>query len=302
MATTELALVDQAAITRIDTILATCQPAELSKLQPTARMFRLAEGLELMRQEIKGPILAKLLALRDTPLGFKTDRKPGTTDKKGNALTYNDATLRDAIIEALLSGASIIGNEFNVIAGSAYLTKNYFKRALREMPGLTELRIRDGVPVVSGGSCLVPMRASWKLDGVPDEIRCEHTSDGDYRIPVRVNEAMGPDAVIGKAQRKLMAKIYARVTGSEWAEDEPEEVGQVIDEPEAWPDAEWWSELDQYLARTDSIREIAATQENAQAQLEMRKVSGQVIGQLHARCNARIEEIRAARGPRSNQE
>jgi hypothetical protein len=44
------------------------------------------------------------------------------------------------------------------------------------------------------------------------------TPDGgthDGRIPVRVNKAMGVDAILGKAERKMLAAIRKEVTGSQ---------------------------------------------------------------------------------------
>ena len=49
--------------------------------------------------------------------------------------------------------------------------------------------------------------ASWKHKGVADKME-------NVVIAVRVNKGQGADATLGKAKRKLLARIYARVTGT----------------------------------------------------------------------------------------
>ena len=63
----------------------------------------------------------------------------------------------------------------------------------------------------------MPCKASWKLNGTPDVMEAE--------IPVRINAGMGSDAILGKAERKMRARIYNRITGTEFPEGE---VGDVV--------------------------------------------------------------------------
>lgn len=52
----------------------------------------------------------------------------------------------------------------------------------------------------------MPMKATWLLHGKPDSL--------EVCIPVRVNSGMGADAILGKATRKILGRIHARITGS----------------------------------------------------------------------------------------
>ena len=180
----------------------------------TEKAFVIAAGVGAIREAISGEILNDILQLANTPLGFKTDRPPGAKDRNGNQMKpYPDAVYKDVLTEALIRGLRVIGNEINIIAGNLYVTKEGLRRLIREFPGLRNFDSRIGVPkMVNEVNAVVPCKASWMLDGKPDSIECE----GDYAIPIRVNKAMGTDAVIGKAESKLWKRVYEKLTGSEF--------------------------------------------------------------------------------------
>jgi len=126
--------------------------------------------------------------------------------------------VKECLIEATIRGVRPVNNEFNIIAGRCYLTKNGVAHLLREFPGLTDLRPRFGVPKMVGEKgALVAASAAWKLNGKPDSIE-------EREYPIRVNAGMGADAVLGKATRKLYAAIYAQLTGSEQMEGEVDDI------------------------------------------------------------------------------
>lgn len=316
MSTAIIKKVDENVIIEIEQACQDCSLATLQKLSPIRRTLALANGMQTIRKHLTGPLMADIMALANTPLGFLTDRKPGQKDKEGKEIKpYTESTIRDAVIEAMLRGASIIGNEFNVIAGSCYLTKQYFERMLREWPGLTELRVTEGVPTtsMSAGGALVPMLATWKLNGQADQLVCDHTSDGDYRIAVRVNSGMGTDAILGKAKRKAFARIFARITGSQWvAEQADMDAPYTIDveaaetaaespqhgEPHNEPSAseEIFRGIEAVLGTMDQISDVDAYQANAAALLEEEDDKAK----LNEWCEWRRASIRESRGQKSN--
>lgn len=310
--TTALAKVEERTIAEIEEASQRCSLSKLQLLSPIRRTLELAAGMQTIRKHLSGPLMDNIRALQDTKLGFLTDKKEG----KG----YDDETLRDVVIEAMLRGASIIGNEFNVIAGSCYLTKQYFERMLREWPGLTELRVIEGVPTtsMSAGGALVPMKASWKLNGVADEINCDHVPDGDFRIAVRVNSGMGTDAILGKAKRKLFARIFARITGSQWVAEQAELDAGTIDveasdrppvppepEPERQPSAAevLFRGIEGVLAGLEQLKDVDQYQANAAALLREGRSGDEVeddLAKLNEWCEWRRDNIRNTRGQRSN--
>ena len=124
------------------------------------------------------------------------------------------------MIAALMDGARIVGNEFNIIAGNYYRTLEQFERRIREYPGLTDFRMELGVPHIQGDGALVDVRASWRLDGKPGRLECKRGAEEDTRIPLRVNKGMGVDAVLGKAKRKFLARLLDYLDGTSFECDE----------------------------------------------------------------------------------
>jgi hypothetical protein len=200
------------ALTRIDQI------AESNLLSVSGgkiqRAILIADAMQELRQLITHDVLKSVATLQGTDLGFRTDK-----DAAGG---YPLETIRDVVIEAAIRGYSPTGNEFNIISGRFYPTKNGLERKVREFPGLTDLKMREGVPQRMTDGALVEYHAEWRLDGKPDRIDCVNDGPSDTRIAVRVNQGMGVDAILGKARRKMLARIYNRLTGSRQLMDEVE--------------------------------------------------------------------------------
>lgn len=314
MATELIKPVSENVIIEIEQACQDCSLVKLQTLSPIRRTLALARGMQTIRNHLVGPLMHDIMALANTPLGFLTDRKPGQTDKNGKELKpYSEAVIRDCVIEGMLRGASIIGNEMNVLVSRCYLTKSYFERSVREWPGLTDLAVTHGVPTrtSSANHVLVPMRATWKLNGVPQELRCDHSSDGDSRIPVVENAGMGADAVLGKAQRKFFARLFARLTGSDWVTEEAEVDEPTIEvvsvekleapsesekEPDATPAQTLFKGIEAILDGLEQLSDVDKYQANAAALL----TEDDDLARLDACCNVRREQIRYSRGERSN--
>ncbi len=196
----------------IEAAVAECGIERISGLPAFMQAVKMAQGISALRAALTDQFVAQaIMPLQGSKLGFLTDK-----DKEGG---YGIHVVREASIEAMLRGFSVVGNEFNIIAGGFYGAKAGFARKVLEFPGLTDLVLEPGVPqLVADKGALVPYTATWRLDGKPMVMACEYTKDGekvtDRRIPVKVNAGMGTDAVLGKAERKLFARIFQRLNGN----------------------------------------------------------------------------------------
>ena len=176
----------------------------------------LAKGIQKLNAMITKEIMQDIMALQGTALGFKTDQ-----DTNGG---YAMDTVKRVFIEATLRGFRPVGNEFNIISGGFYGTKNGFTRKVRELPDLANLKesyeIQLWQPPTSKGNrgkSKVKVSATFLLKGKKDAF--------EAAFPILVNFRMTPEAVIGKASRKFKAALFAYITGSEHI---PEgEVGDV---------------------------------------------------------------------------
>jgi hypothetical protein len=191
------------------------------------------QAYKALEQAITPEILRDFRMLENNEGGFKTDRDPNRPTKRDGkweqVQPYNDQVIKRVLISALSKGAKVVGNEFNVIAGNLYLTKQYYMPRVKQFPGLTQLKIVWGVPAQSPSQrgWLYPVKASWVLNGIPDSLDCTQQPGFDARIVVRAYETSSIDEVRGKAESKLYRLIFERVSGvnieaAESFEDAPE--------------------------------------------------------------------------------
>lgn len=170
-----------------------------------ASRIREALTVELVREVI--------LPLKNCDFGWRTDN--------GN---YTDQQVRDMWVSAVLVGAVPVNNEVNMIAGRMYLAKNYFRRKVREFPGLTNLVLMPGKITQYPNGALVEYTATWALSGKSDTL----ARVGPAAIPVRLNSGMGADGALGKAERKILCAVFTQLTGSNFADGEAEDVIEDI--------------------------------------------------------------------------
>jgi len=157
----------------------------------------LAIAIVDMRTALTDEIMRPIMALMNTDLGFRCDKD------------YDIATVRDVVIEAKMRGFRIVGNEFNIIAKRFYAAQKGFRRKLTDgftFRGLSDLRDEYSVPAITGDKATVKAKATWKINGEPDS--CEQ------EFAIRVNAGMGSDAVIGKAERKLLKRVHDIISGA----------------------------------------------------------------------------------------
>lgn len=219
----------------VEKIVARCNAEAIAQYDLVERTVVTAKGMQDLRKAMdKVFVDAVFMPLQGTKLGFRTDM-----DAKGG---YDWETVRDISIEAMMRGFHPIGNEFNIIGGNFYATQEGLDRKVHEYPGLTNLELIPSNFTMEGGVALVPYRARWLLNGKRDELVCHRVQitndDGeptgefdDQRIPVRVNAGQGPDAILGKAKRKMLARIHERITGQRIPEgDIIDGVGELVPE------------------------------------------------------------------------
>lgn len=175
------------------------QADELGKVPALQAALRRAALIKVLMNALTDEVMEEFLPLVGTSLGFKTDRD---TAKEG----YSKEEVRRCMVEALLYGARLTDNEMNIIKGKAYLTKEFFQRNLAEDSRVSDLRLDFGVPKREKDAALVQVRATWKCDGAADAI--------EAHIPTTNRETDSTDLIIGKATRKMLARVFTRVNGS----------------------------------------------------------------------------------------
>jgi hypothetical protein len=188
------------------------------------KAYAIAEATAKLKQSLTVDYMKPIMQLQGNRLGFKTD-----LDHEAKA--YPENVVRNCLIEAVLTGVQPFGNQFNIIAGNCYITKEGFGHLLAKFPGL-QYEIIPQLPRIKEdkSSAAIVMRITWTLTG--------KTETREIDFPIRMNARMGVDAVIGKATRKARAWLYNNLTGMEIGDGDVTDidsqiVGSKINEPTA---------------------------------------------------------------------
>jgi len=212
---------EQAKLGDIEAVIADCEIALADAGGKIAKAFAMASGIVALREMITDQMMQQhIMPLMNSRLGFKTDKDPNRSVKnkktgeweKPNPYPLN--VVKECLIEALLRGAYPVNNEFNIISGQAYLTKEYFIRKVKELPGVTDVVASPGIPRQEGGRTLVRFGLSWKVNGIPDCLKDAEGKPGRV-FEIKADDYSSTDQILGKATRKAYAAAYQQMTGSE---------------------------------------------------------------------------------------
>ena len=225
--TYELTILPVAKIAAMDHIASGYQAALANQSASFTRTLLTAQAMSELRALMTPELMKPVMELMNSDLGFLTDkdpRRPRWNSKLGRydeVKPYSEDVVRDCLISGTLQGLSWVGNELNIISGKCYTTKNGLTALLKKLRGLQNLVISYGIPKLMAGGAIVPVSASWIYNGVKGSL-VGMEGRSFIEIPVKVNDQMGSDAILGKAERKAKARIYAQITGSEVADGEIE--------------------------------------------------------------------------------
>ena len=186
---------------------------ELVDLTSIERTFRLAAAMKRLHELVTDEALEDVMTLQNVSIGFRTDATPANQNRDLHN-GYPVGVVKRVVIEALLSGLQVVGNQFNIISYNLYCTKNGFGALVRNFPGLEDLDLLPGIPRLQGEKgAICPMRLRYRRAGELLYYPVWRREEGEEappvaEIPCRVNRGQGADALLGKAERKLLARFY----------------------------------------------------------------------------------------------
>jgi hypothetical protein len=183
------------------------------------KAYLIATAAGELKKLLTPEYMKPIMDLQGNKLGFKTDKDIAQGGAKGQG--YPEDVVKNCLIEAVLTGVQPFGNQFNIIAGNCYITKEGFGYLLKNFTGLA-YEIIPALPRINGdkSSAAITMKVKWTLNGIEQE--------RDLEIPVKMNSFMGTDAVIGKATRKARCWLYNTITGSEIPEGDAMDVAAEV--------------------------------------------------------------------------
>lgn len=176
-------------------------------LQGFDKAFKVSNAIGNLKGLLDNNYMTPIMELQGNRLGFKTD--------KDNSGGYPIATVKNCLIEAVLTGVQPVGNQFNIIAGNCYITKEGFGYLLKNYEGL-KYSLVSVISKISETSALVNNTIEWTLGS--------ESFEKVVPIHIKVNKYMGADAVIGKATRKARAWLYNNLSNVEIGDGDASDV------------------------------------------------------------------------------
>jgi len=190
-------------------------------MQGFERAFQVANAVQELKTLLTPEYMKPIMALQGNKLGFKTDK-----DATGG---YQEDVVKNCLIEAVLTGFQPTGNEFNIISGSMYGTKEGFGAVLNKTKNL-KYDITPGLPRINAAKdgAAVLMKITWTYGSEPEQSK-------EIDFAVKMNQYAGVDAAIGKATRKARAWLFNKINGTEIGEGDVQDVDfkVVPNKPEA---------------------------------------------------------------------
>jgi hypothetical protein len=174
-----------------------------TNLQGFERAYATAQSIEVLKTLLTPEYMAPIMQLQGNRLGFKSDK-----DKSGG---YPMDVVKNCLIEAVLMGLQPFGNEFNIIAGNTYATKEGVGRLLATWKGL-KYSLICGVPKPNpdGKSAVVEVTIKWTINN--------ESKEELIPISIKMDAYTSVDAMIGKATRKGRAWLLSAISGIEIVE------------------------------------------------------------------------------------
>lgn len=173
------------------------------------------------------------MPLMNKKIGFRTDKDPSKPDKNGIVpKPYSIDVVRTAIIDAAALGLLPTGNQFNIIAGNMYPTKEGYTSLLQRLKGVIGLQYMfEFDPDTTAKSSdpqyvAIPCRISYKTkdENVKGWFK--------YVALVKSNGATSTtDQLRGKAERKCKRAFFEFLTGIDLGDADATEYTEITTQP-----------------------------------------------------------------------
>ena len=172
--------------------------------------FSAAQIIKLMREALTDEVMSTIfMPLMNSKVGFRTDRD-GRPNKRGEVQPlYSINVVRDAIIDAALIGLRPTGNQFNIISGTMYPTKEGYTSLLKKIGAKYVIDIMQNQSK-DPAFAEFPCKISYQFNGEKNTLTITAT--------VRRDQYASYDQLRGKAERRAKKALYEYLTGTDYGD------------------------------------------------------------------------------------
>lgn len=207
----------------IDAEISTVLASNVSGFQ---KAFVTSSAIEIIKEQLSDEYMKPIMSLQGSSLGFKTDQdtvkiKEGQkwVTKKGDG--YPMEIVKECLIEATFLGLEVTGNQFNIIGGNMYPTREGFGALLDKMKTLKKNFTYTSINQPAGQKvAYVKVRIDWQFEG-------ENARKQEIEFPIKSNEFTSYDALIGKAERKSKRWLFNTIKGTDISDGDVNDIPHV---------------------------------------------------------------------------
>lgn len=204
---------------QISTVLA-------SNVNGFQKAFVMSSAIDIIKEQLSDEYMKPIMALQGSSLGFKTDMDTIKKQVSGKWVTekgpgYPLEIVRECLIEGIFLGLEVTGNQFNIIGGNMYPTREGFGALLDKMKGLKKNFAYANIQQPAGQKvAYVTVNITWQLEG-------ETAQKQIVEFPIKSNEYTSYDALVGKAERKAKRWLYNTIKGTDISDGDVNDIPHV---------------------------------------------------------------------------
>lgn len=212
----EISTLPQYQLAAAETINAQVLAVLSDKSQNFTNAFVMANAISEIRNALTSEVMKPIMNLMGSKLGFRTDRdRPNSKGQMPEP--YSLEVVRDCLIDATLLGLNPVGNQFNIIGGSMYPTKEGFTHLLKK------IKVRPSI---------IYPKTTFSQNRETAQVSCEVT----YKIgedkpikqllefTVKAGSYATTDSCNGKAERKAKCWLYNHIEGTDITDGDAEDI------------------------------------------------------------------------------
>lgn len=193
-------------------VLAATNASQMKVVNNFAAAFTAVGVVQLLREALTDQVMTEVfMPLMNTKIGFLTDRTPEQIAKGKCTGYYPIATVRDCLIDAVVMGLMPTGNQFNILAGRMYPTKEGYSALLNKIgcKYIPEVGLDESEP--NAKAAIIPVLMQYSYQGEKNKLLVKATCKKDSYSSL--------DQLRGKAERKAKKVLYEYLTGQDLGED-----------------------------------------------------------------------------------
>lgn len=200
------------------------EAGQLSLLDSAKAAFMSAYVLRSLENVFTDEIMTEVfMPLMNKRIGFLTDRNGKTNNRGQTKPLYTKEVVRTSIVDAICFGLEPRNNQFNIIAGNMYPTKEGYSHLLRKLGAKHVLTVGQDLSAVDSNFAQMQVIIGYEYKGEKSKLT--------ITTNVKKDSYSSYDQLKGKAEKRGKKALYEFLTGIDLGDNDGDyQEAQVVDE------------------------------------------------------------------------